>query len=103
MVTVRVTFLGEMRSLAGRREMQVSLDDGSTVSVLLKYLCDSLGEDFRRHVFDENGNLYRHVSIGVNGSVIEKLDVLLTRLDGGEVDLMILPVFEGGQGREEGF
>ncbi len=96
-VKIKVSFLGELRSIVKRREMEVTLTDGSTVRALMEYLRESFREAFDGRVFDENGNVYRHVSIFVDGKSLDKASGLDTRFDGnGEVDVLILPVFEGG-------
>ena len=96
-VAIKVTFLGELRSLVRRREVEVTLTEGSTVRALMENLRESFREAFDGRVFDEKGDIYRHVSIFVNGKSLDKAIGLDTKFDGGEeVDVLILPVFEGG-------
>ncbi|MBI4316873.1 MAG: hypothetical protein HY675_00165 [Chloroflexi bacterium] len=59
-------------------------------------MCEKLGEPFAREVFDANGNLFHHLSIFVNDRGLDGDRRLEATLYGGEVDLLILPVFEGG-------
>lgn len=95
-VTTRITFMGDIRKLAGRREMEVTLAEGSSLSDLLGYLCESLGEAFAKRLFDRDGSLYRHVIVSVNGTDFRQLGGLQTSLAGGEIDILILPVWDGG-------
>lgn len=95
-VTIKVCFLGELRSIAGRRGMDVTLAEGSTVETLVKHLCETLGETFTKQIYDQYGNLFRHVSIFTDGKSIDKADGLQTQLKSGDVDVLILPIFEGG-------
>ncbi len=95
-VTVKVNFLGEIRSLLRRREIEVSLEDGSTVRDLFSDLSANLGNTFARQVFITEGTLYPHVSIFVNGSDVKGQAGLETKLTGGEVDVLILPTYGGG-------
>lgn len=95
-MTVKVSFLGEIRSLAGRKEMQVAIDEKGTVESLLKYLCENLGVPFTARLFDSDGSLYDHVAIFVNGVNIKESGGLKTILTEGSVDVMILPVWDGG-------
>lgn len=95
-MTVKVSFLGEIRSLAGRKEIQVELDDSKTVEGLMKYLCEKLGQPFAARLFDSDGRLYDHVLVFVNGTNIREAGGLKTILMDGNVDVMILPVWDGG-------
>ncbi|MBI4317774.1 MAG: MoaD/ThiS family protein [Chloroflexi bacterium] len=95
-ISVKVSFLGELRSIARRREIEVTLARGSSLSAVLAYLCENLGEGFAREVLDQDGHLRPHLSIFVNNRSIEQAQGLATRLDGGEVDLLLLPALEGG-------
>lgn len=94
--TVKVSFLGAIRSLARRGEMEVALAEGSTLEDLLGHLSQCLGEAFARQLFYRDGTLLRHVSIFVNGQDVKGLAGLETRLAGGEVDVLILPTYGGG-------
>ncbi|MBI2954855.1 MAG: MoaD/ThiS family protein [Chloroflexi bacterium] len=96
-VTVKVCFLGEIRSLVGRREMEVTLPEGSTLRDLFDNLRGSLGEDFANAVFDLDGNLFHHLSISIDGSTVDHSQASEIQLHGGEVDVLILPIYGGGQ------
>ncbi len=95
-VIVKVNFLGEIRSVVKRRDVEVALEDGSTVNDLLDVLSRQLGDGFNRQVFAADGALFPHVSIFINGSDAKNLSGLETRLTGGEVDVLILPTYGGG-------
>lgn len=93
---VKVNFMGEIRSVAGRREMEVSLDGPGTVESLFRHLCERLGQPFASRLFDSDGSLYNHVAVFVNGKNIRESEGLKTALTDGNVDVMILPVWDGG-------
>lgn len=95
-VSIKVNFLGEIRSLLKRRDLETSLAEGSTVRDLLAELSEKLGAAFARQVFVTEGAVYPHVSIFVNGTDIKNLQGLETSLTGGEVDVLILPTYGGG-------
>jgi len=59
-------------------------------------LSTKLGDGFSRLVFREDGELYPHVSIFVNGKDFKSLDGLETRLEDGDIDILIVPVYGGG-------
>ena len=88
--------MGEIRSVAGRKEMQVSLAESDTVESLLKHLCQTLGQAFASRLYDTDGSLYDHVAVFVNGTSIKDSEGLKTVLTDGNVDVMILPVWDGG-------
>src|SRR3990172_1635314 len=98
-ITVKVSFMGEIRSLAGRRAMELVLAEGTTVQGLLAHLCETLGEAFAKRLFDGDGRLYEHVVVFVDGKDAREFQGLQTQLVGGEVDILILPVWDGGQER----
>lgn len=95
-ITVKVKFLGEVRSIAKRRDMEVTLAEGSTVGDLLHDVSRTLGGAFASHLFGQDGTIHPHVSVFVNGSDIKELAGLKTELAGGDVDVLVLPIFSGG-------
>ncbi len=95
-VTVKVNFLGELRSSLRRRDMEVCLADSSTIADLLSELSAQLGDRFKRQLFYDDGTLMHHVSIFVNGNDMKGLAGVNTLLAGGEVDVLILPTYGGG-------
>lgn len=70
--------------------------EGNTVEGLLKYLCQKLGQTFASRLFDSDGSLYNHVVVFVNGQNIRESHGIMTPLTDGKVDVMILPVWDGG-------
>ncbi len=95
-ISVKVSFMGEIRSLARRRALEVALPQGTTLDELLGHLCETLGEAFAKRLFDGDGRLYPHVVVFVDGKDFRELEGLRTRLMRGEVDILILPIWDGG-------
>ncbi|MDO8692395.1 MAG: MoaD/ThiS family protein [Dehalococcoidia bacterium] len=93
---MKVTFLGEIRSAIRRRDMEVAPSEAATVGDLLSYLSNQLGAGFNRLIFREDGDLFPHVSIFVNGKDFKSLAGLETRLEDGDIDILIVPVYGGG-------
>jgi molybdopterin converting factor small subunit len=50
---VKVKFFAALRDLAGLKEADIELPDGSTVTDLLQELTNRFGEPFKKYVFDE--------------------------------------------------
>ncbi len=70
--------------------------EGTTVSGLLDYMRDRLGERLSPHLFDpENGLPLPYVRIMVNGQTIQFLDGLGTVLKEGD-EVLLLPLVGGG-------
>jgi MoaD family protein len=95
-VTVKVKFMGDLRAIVGKRETTTNLPQGSTVKDLLTSLCDNYGEAFTARVLNQMGNLEHYVLVFLNGKNIKELEGLATILGEGEVEFMMLPMFEGG-------
>jgi molybdopterin synthase sulfur carrier subunit len=95
-LTVKVKFMGALRVIVGQRETTTNLPQGSTVKDLLTLLSNSYGEAFRSRVLNPMGNLEHYVLVFLNGKNIKELEGVETILGEGEVEFMMLPMFEGG-------
>jgi len=88
---MRVSFLGYISKIAGRREQRVT---ASSVRDLLGSLLRVHGTAWREQVFDGHG-LVNGVVVMVNGTNVSRLQGLSTRLSPGD-EVLLLPQFEGG-------
>ncbi len=95
-LTVKVKFMGSLRPLVGRPETTTTLPQGSTVKDLLTSLSKCYGKAFSSQIFNPVGNLEHYVLVFLNGKNIKELEGMKTILGEGEVELMMLPMFEGG-------
>lgn len=97
---VRVKFMGDLRAIVGKRETVTEVPAGSTVKDLLSSLSNSFGKAFSSRVFNPKGSIEHYVLVFLNGKNIKDLQGLGTTLGNqqevGEVELMMLPMFEGG-------
>jgi molybdopterin synthase sulfur carrier subunit len=96
MVTTTAILMGQLRGLAGRREVQATLPAGSTVREFIDWLTTACGEAFARQVVTSEGSLLPTVAVFLNGRDLRDLGGLETELVDGQVQMVILPVFEGG-------
>ncbi len=96
MVTTTAILMGELRSLAGTREVRATLPTGSTVREFIHWLTSSYGQAFARRVMTSEGSLQPTVAVFLNGQDLRELGGLEAELVDGRVQLVILPVFEGG-------
>ena len=95
-LNVKVVFKGELQRWAGRRELDVELPAGSMIGALAEKLFSLCGETFAQRVLTRDGAFQPHTAVFVNGVQIGRLDGSKTILTGGRVELMLLPMYEGG-------
>lgn len=95
-LAVKVKFMGDLRAIVGRRETTKELPVGSTVKDLVASLSDDFGELFSSRVLNRRGNLEHYVLVFLNGKNIKEMKGLETTLGEGEVEILMLPMFEGG-------
>ena len=95
-IQVRVSFMGELPSLIGRRSLSVGVPRSGTVGDLLECLSQTYGEAFACRVFSEPGNLRHTMLVFVDGENIKGLGGLAAKLGDGEVEVIMLPMFGGG-------
>ncbi len=95
-LAVRVRFMGDLIAVVGRRTLDVDLPRGCTVGDLLALLSESYGEAFTSRVFAGPAELEHTILVFVGGESIEEQDGLATKLGGGEVEVIMLPMFGGG-------
>ncbi len=70
--SIRVTFMGELLSLIGQRDLQVNLRRGATVGDLLESLTNTYGDAFTRRVFRGPGRLHHTMLTFVGGGNIKE-------------------------------
>jgi molybdopterin converting factor small subunit len=95
-MAVRVTFMGEMHTIIGRRLLEMTFPEGATVAELLASLSESYGEAFTCRVFSAAGKLHHTMLIFVDGEDIKQRGGLAAPLGKGEVEVIMLPMFAGG-------
>lgn len=94
--TVKVKLMGDIAGVFGRRELELPFPRGASVGQLLKSLGDRYGESFTKEVFNAAGGLMPTLVIFVNGEDIKELRGLDTPISGSKVEVVVLPIFEGG-------
>ena len=95
-LNVKVVFMGELQRWAGRRDLELELPAGSRIDELAEKLFSLCGEIFAQRALTRDGAFQPHVAVFVNGVQIGRLDGSKTVLTGGKVELMLLPMYEGG-------
>lgn len=95
-VTVKVVLRGELRRLAGRREADLLLPARSTVRTLARELAAVCEPAFAERVLTKDGDLQSQVAVFLNGAQLPETRDGATYLTDGQVELMLVPMFEGG-------
>lgn len=83
MVVVQVKFFGDVRSFTDGPKTIVELNDGATVTDLLKELDKKYGKPFHDGVLSESNELYGikgHVKLFLNGDAVESRNFPTTKL-----------------------
>jgi MoaD family protein len=92
---VRIMFLGELRNLTGKKEVEIEANENETVRDLLKEVGEVFGEKISKRIFDENGELSDNVRVLVNGRNILIGKGLETKLCDGD-SVILMPPLAGG-------
>ena len=95
-LNVKIVFMGELQRWAGRKEIDLELPAGSRIGELAEKLFSLCGEIFAQRALTRDGAFQPHVAVFVNGFQIGRLEGSKTVLTGGKVELMLLPMYEGG-------
>jgi|TARA_B100001971_G_C18190080_1_gene538076 adenylyltransferase/sulfurtransferase len=93
MVKIKFTVPGVLASITGGiREIEV---DATTVGDAVSLLVSKYGEEFERRILDPTGQPKRLLNFYVNGKNIRFLSNFDTKLNEGDV-VMLLPAVGGG-------
>ncbi|MDP7657901.1 MAG: MoaD family protein [Nitrososphaerales archaeon] len=93
MAKIKFTIPGVLASITeGNREIDM---DASTVGDAVSFLVSKYGEEFERRILDPTGQPKRLLNFYVNGKNIRFLSNFETKLNNGDV-VMLLPAVGGG-------
>jgi len=95
-IGVKVRFMGDLRALIREESLEMALPPGSTLGDLMASLSRRYGDPFTCRVFSQPGKLHHYMLVFANGQNIQEAGGLAMRLDRGEVEVIMLPMFEGG-------
>jgi molybdopterin converting factor small subunit len=95
----RVTYVGLIQRVIGRREEMMTLDPQATLGELLRELCSRYGPEFERYLL-EQGELANHATVLLNGRNAHSRGGLAARLGDDSqdhVEIVVLgPPVAGG-------
>lgn len=97
MVEVKVRFYGPLRSLVGKKEQLLHLEEPAPLRRVLEELGRSNGPEFQRYIVIHGSTLNPGLLVSVNGESVDEGVGLDTPLPGGAaVDIMLAVPIMGG-------
>ncbi len=96
MIRVKIHTILTLKKIVGHRELEVSIQEGSTVKDLLSWMRQRWGEALSGELFyPESDRLLPHIRLLVNGQDIQFLNGTETILRDGD-EFSLLPMLTGG-------
>ena len=96
MITLKVRTILDFKRILGKREVQISVPEQSTLQELLLKMGDTWGDDLRSKFFKPDSTTpLPHIRLMINGQDIAFLNGTETVLQDGD-EILILPPVGGG-------
>jgi len=94
---VTIDYLGSIKQTLGLKQTeQVQMKDDASLLDLLSILAEKHGDPFKKSVYEpDESDLKPHYILSVNGSLLNQLNGLETKLQDGD-RLIFMPVVTGG-------
>ncbi len=92
---MKVNFFATLRQITGRKTVEFELSPGSSMRTLLGMILERFPL-MRPELLDENGHLYQHVHIFINGRDVPYLDDQLDTLLQPDDVVNVFPAVGGG-------
>lgn len=95
MITVKISFLSLLKDMIGAKELNMDLENESTIKDLLSKLFEKYGEDVKKLLIKKTGDLNDQVVIMINEKNIRSLDKFDTKIHNND-EIIFLPAIAGG-------
>ena len=95
MIAVKISFLSLLKDRIGVKELNMDLEDNSTINDVFAKLFEKFGEDIKTVLVKKTGDLNDHVVIILNEKNIRSLDELNTKIQNKD-EITMLPAIAGG-------
>ena len=95
MIAVKISFLSLLKSRIGVKNLNMDLEDESTINDVFAKLFEKYGEDNKNVLVKKTGDLNDHVVIMLNEKNIRSLDDLNTKIQNMD-EITLLPAIAGG-------
>ena len=95
MIAVKISFLSLLKDRIGAKELNMDLEDESTINDVFVKLFEKYGEDIEKVLIKKTGDLNDQVVILLNEKNIRSLDKLDTKIRNND-EIILLPAIAGG-------
>ncbi len=95
MIAVKISFLSLLKDRIGVKELNMNLEDESTINDVFAKLFEKYGEDIEKVLIKKTGDLNDQVVIVLNEKNIRSLDNLDTKIRNND-EIILLPAIAGG-------
>ncbi|WP_420632113.1 ubiquitin-like small modifier protein 1 [Candidatus Leptofilum sp.] len=92
---MKVNFFATLRPIVGQKTVEIDLPENTTVQQFVEMVVTEY-PPMRKELLDEDGNLYRHVHVFVNGRDAPFLENGMDTVIQSEDTLNIFPAVGGG-------
>ena len=95
MSSVKVEFLSLLSDIIIEDDLEIHIQENSTLKQLIRTMSEKYGDDFKNQVLDDNGNLLNYILLAINGNQItttNKNNILIQ--DGDQISF--IPAIAGG-------
>ena len=95
MIDVKINFLSLLADITKIKELNISVQDNSTIKEILESLSSKFGKDFERKILDSPNSLSKYIILGLNGKDVRTLENLNTIVNHQD-EILLLPAIAGG-------
>ncbi len=96
MIQVKVHTILNLKKILGRGDIDLTVNDGSTVKDVIMTMVETYGKPLASELFDSENSLFPYIRLMVNGRDIAFLEKKMeTALQEGD-EILILPPVGGG-------
>ncbi|MHA1191850.1 MAG: MoaD/ThiS family protein [Promethearchaeota archaeon] len=95
MIDVKINFLSLLADITKIKELNITVQDNSTIKEILEILVSKFGKEFERKILDSPDSLSKYIILGLNGKDIRTLENLNTIVNHHD-EILLLPAIAGG-------
>ncbi len=94
---MKIKFYATLRDIVGQKEIEFDIESGVTVQEMINHVINEYPR-LKRELLDDDGNLYQHVHVFVNGRDSPYLEEALSTPIQANDKIDIFPAVGGGKG-----
>ena len=95
MIDVKINFLSLLADITKIKELNLSVQENSTIKQILEGLISKFGKNFENAILDSPDALNKYIILGLNGKDIRTLNNLATIVSHHD-EILLLPAIAGG-------